>query len=429
MTQHVVIIGGRATGTAAYVQLVPRLPRGSRITVVDPNDSDHPAVFGDPADQLITNTSAHIGSIVAEDPDDFLRFLAPGVDPHGVPRHVIGSYVRARFAQFAELGQQNDVETSAVTGFVTDVCRASGRYLVRTSAGKMIEATDVILAVGPGRARVVAGTESICPYPTSRLLEAAPERALVVGMGPSGIDAALVLASAGVPVHMVSRSGFFPAVRSRTVRTQPVSLPTGQRTLCLREVLERYSLARGITPALHVPQPGDDPTTQLRQDIAAAAPEDSPWQDRLADVVYLLGSREVKLTDEPKFVWRHLTSVMRTTATWLADYIEQGLVTTGTFEDADARAYPLVVSAVGSELCPLFGSASCLSIGSNGPGMRRISSLDEHLRVRLPDNRSPERIWAIGPSAGLSRSSNGLCVAVAQAREVSDHIAALASAA
>lgn len=425
--QHIVIVGGRTTGIAAYVQLVRELPSGSRITVVDPGDADHPAVFGDPAPQLLSNTSAHIGSVIADRADDLLRFLPVGMDPHAVPRHLVGEYAASRFEQHRTLAAERGIRTTLVQGSATAVVRSPAGYLVETTCGDPVEATDVVLAMGPGPARHVSDVASASPYPTTQLLERPPKRALVVGMGPSGIDATLVLAAAGVPVHMVSRSGTFPAVRSRTLRFEPIALASGRRTLNLRDTLEKRARANGDTVEFHEPCPGEDPVALLERDIELSAPAEAPWQDALADIVYLLGSRAIRLTDEPKFVWRYLTSVMRSTAVWLHDYIAQGLVTTGPISETTPHEYPLVVSAVGFEPYPLFGSANRLEIGRGDAPLEPIISLDSRLRVTLPGRTEPERIWAIGPTAGLARmTSSSLCVAVAQSREVAHHIASRA---
>lgn len=424
--QHVVIVGGRVTGAAAYIQLVTRLQSGSRITIVDPADPVHPAVFGDPAPQLLTNTSAHIGSVIDDRPGDFLAFLPRHLDPHAVPRRQVGHYAVSRLDEFRRIAQDRGIYTLDVCGSVTEIHRSGDGYLVRTAQGDVVEATDIVLAMGPGPGRQIDGVGSVSPYPASKLLEQEPERALVLGMGPSGIDAALVLATAGIPVHMVSRAGCFPAVRSRTLRFEAIPAPQGVRTLSLRTVLEERARAWGS--ALRVeepPRPGDQAMSRLAQDIDATMNEETPWQDALADVVYLLGEQSLRLTDDPKFVWRYLTSIMRSTAVWLRDLINQGLVTTGPIEDVKPRQFPLVVSAVGFEPHPLLASHNCLVIGSRS-GLKPITSLDDGLRITLPGRASAERIWAIGPTAGLARiTSSSLCVAVAQAAEVAKQIASV----
>lgn len=421
---HVVVVGGRLTGIAAYIQLVSRLPRGSQITIIDPDEADYPAVFGDPAPQLLCNTSAHIGSLVAEEANDLLDFLPAGIDPHGVPRGVMGEYAAARFARFRQRATLRWIRTDLVRARVTAIRARANGYQVVTTAGDVHDVTDVVLAMGPGPARKVAGAGSVSPYPSSALMSQRPDRALVVGMGSAGIDAALMLASSGVQVDMASRSGYFPAVRTRTLRSRHLRPPAHHRTLNLQETLEAYAGTDRAHSCFANWQPSGDPVEQLVRDIDASAPELSPWQDGLADVVYLLGSRPMTFTDPPEFVWRHLTSVMRATATSLLALIQQGLVRPVPLQSADVGQYPMVVSAIGTETYPIFAGDDGLVFGRQGERMQPLRALDEDLRVVLPGRTSPERIWAIGPTAGLARvTSSALCVAVAQAREVADHIA------
>ncbi|WP_244527830.1 FAD/NAD(P)-binding protein [Leifsonia sp. CL147] len=416
------VVGGRLTGTAAFIQLATQLSPGSRVTIVDPALEDYPAVFGDPAPHLLCNTSAHIGSLLPEVPDDFLSYLPPSVDPNGVPRYLVGRYAASRFQHYRRVAASRGVETVTVRGTVTSITRAPDGYLVRLAAGAPLTATDVILAMGPGPARLVPGPPSVSPYPTTPLLDRTPERAVVVGMGSGGIDAALVLANAGVEVTIVSRSGYFPAVRTRTLRTGTVMVEPGREQLHLRTVLERFSIDRQGSFA-GFPEPAGHPADQLRRDLDAASPEDTPWQDALADVVYLLGSRSLQLSDPPAFVWRHLTSVMATTATMLNRHIETGAVTPARLDDVDVEAFPLVVSAIGTDAYPLHGSSTGLRLGPPTAGTRPITQLDDTLRVVLPGRQQPERIWAIGPTAGIARlTSSALCVAVAQAREAVEQV-------
>ncbi len=425
---HVVIIGARAAGVATLVQLVSSLADGARITVVDPDDPSYPAVFGDTSADVIANTSAQIGSLVATDGSDFVDFIGPGADPHAVPRRVVGGYIRFSRERARAAAVARSFTVRQVSATATRITRSSAGYGVHLSTGERIDADDVVLAMGSGPAKRLPGVPAAAPFPTDALVDRAAARALVIGTGPSAIDAALTLADHGTHVHMASRHGLFPAVRTRTIRTRPVRLDPSCESIDIRRTLIEHTEARGRSVG-HLLHSATAPAfAGLQRDIENASPDRSPWQDGLADIVDLLGSRRLTIRDEPAFVWRHLTSIMRATAIRLERAMLRGDITVGRIGAVDTGTFPLIVAAIGYEPYPLFATPSTLYLGPHPAEARPVATLDDDLRLVLPGGAGSERIWAVGPTAGIARTlSTSLSVTVAHSASVARSIAALST--
>lgn len=394
------IVGGRLTGTAAFAQLVRGLSAGNRIIVIDPEEAAFPPVFYEEDSQLFLNTSPDVCSILASEPYDFVDYLiANGLDPRMPPRHTVGRYADERYVQHLDLAERKGISVGRVAGTVSQISRDTDDcYALILTDGEVIEVTDVVLAMGRGPAKRIPGLETIEPYPAARLRESDDGPALVVGMGPSGIDAALTLASLGRPVHITSRHGFFPAVRTRTPWHKPIALPdTATEISVLREIRRALGLA-GETLALADAETFPDALSLLEHDIAKSHPEVSPWQDTLADIVALLGTRRLTVTDPPTLLWRYVTSMMHPVALRLRDELRSGRISVIPINDIHGTDYATRVAAVGFHPYPISATSDRVALGDHASD-EALPRLTTDLRLVLPGRSEPERIWAIGPSA------------------------------
>lgn len=65
--------------------------------MIDLQDPDYPSLFFDPSPELLSNTSANVGSLCSSEPDDFLEYVTDrGIHPDIVPRAVVSEYVTSR---------------------------------------------------------------------------------------------------------------------------------------------------------------------------------------------------------------------------------------------------------------------------------------------------------------------------------------------
>ncbi|MET1534275.1 FAD/NAD(P)-binding protein [Burkholderia sola] len=161
-----VVIGGRACGTAVVVHLVDSLARGSRVTVIDPQDPEYPSVFGDDEPLLLTNTSHGINSLLPDRPDDFLDFLAPAEQASSVPRYIVGRYCRARLKKACDDAEARGIEVRHIPAHALSVTAVSDGYRICVGKGE-IDATDVVIAIGVGEVRQPADMTGIPPFPVA----------------------------------------------------------------------------------------------------------------------------------------------------------------------------------------------------------------------------------------------------------------------
>ena len=215
------------------------------------------------------------------------------------------------------------------------------------TSGATAWVSHVVFAMGRGPAKRVPGMDTLDPYPATALEQSRPGNALVVGMGPSGIDAALTLAAASHRVDITSRHGLFPAVRTRTPRGAGVDVHHSATEISVRDHMVQPVIGGGRTlPPEHL-ESAPDPLQLLRRDIADSDPSTSPWQDTLADIVTFLGTRNLPVTDAPFFVWRYRTSIMLPVATRLEAALSSGKITVVPLSGAKSSDYDTTVSAIG----------------------------------------------------------------------------------
>ncbi len=394
----VLIVGGRATGTAVLVRLARCVPAGSVITVVDPAAVDYPAVFDDPHPLLLANTSAGINSLFPELPDDFAYFAGCASDGV-VPRSVVGRYCAARSRAAAAEAVRRGVSVRRIVASCRSVAVVSGgRYLACLSNGQRVLATDVVIAVGVGPVRSPRDMRAVPPYPAARLQRLAPKQALVVGQGLSAIDAALVLCAADSHVVMTSRTGWFPAVRRRTLpyrlRTALTSEPVD-----LRDLVNRDCLAKGLPPLDAQFSRAVNPIERLREEIELTEDDACPWQDSIVGALDVLAAHNRQVNKDKEFVWRYLTSVILPTARRLLNHLDTGQIRVHELSSTDPTTFDLVVTATGFMPPPLHHTNHQLFFSDPPPAARPLDRLNHQFRAELTPERAPERIWAVGPAS------------------------------
>ncbi|KUZ74219.1 hypothetical protein WI73_23195 [Burkholderia ubonensis] len=421
--KEVVIIGGRACGTAAVAHLAGSLSHDSRITVVDPQDPDYPSVFDDVDPLLITNTSHAINSIFPDRPADFLAFLDESERSRSVPRHTVGQYTRARFAEACWKAASRGIEVRQVAARVGCVTATPCGYDLSLDGGGRMQATDVVIAVGVGEVKTRPDGMGIPPYPSTRLRRSARREALVIGQGQSAIDAALVLRSAGSRVTMCSRTGQFPAVRTRT----PFNPFEGELAAGVpadfRRLVDEDCRRRGYPPFATQRAQATDPVSRLREEIRLAEDDRCPWQDAIVGIIVALMDAGLPVADDREFLWRYVTSINLPIARRLLEHIDDGHVAVADISSIDPHAFDLVVSATGFLPPPLYHRGRTLYIGGRAPDSSPVGSLSPDLRFVLSDLYGPERIWAVGPASGIRVPfANFLHTAARQASSVARQI-------
>jgi hypothetical protein len=399
--KDVVIIGGRACGTAAVVNLVESLEPGSRITVVDPQDPEYPSVFHDADSQLLVNTSHSLNSVFPDRPADFLEFLDEADRTRSVPRHVVGKYCRTRLQQAREVALRRGVELVHVVGNVRWATATSEGYDLLLDSGRHLRATDIVIAVGVGEVPPPQGITGIPPYPASRLRRMAGRNALVIGQGQSGLDAALVLCSAGAHVTLCSRTGRFPAVRTRT-HFHPYQGPRlVEGTADFRRLVDEDCRRRGYPALSEQLAPASDPISMLREETRLAEQELCPWQDAIVGIIVAMIDAGVSPVDDKEFLWRYVTAINLPIAQQLLAQIDDGRIAVKTIDAVDPKAFDLVVTATGVSPPPVYHQGRTLYFGNGFPEQARVKRLTKDLRLVLSDSHQPERIWAIGPASGI----------------------------
>lgn len=410
------IVGGRATGTAVLAHLAGCAPAGSEITVVDPEATDCPSVFDDPHPLLLANTSAAINSLFPEIPGDFTNFARCA--PDGVvARSVVGRYYADRSRAAVAQAARRDVSVRRIRASCQSVTALSGRrYLAHMSNGRRVLATDVVIAVGVGGVRRPRGLAGIPPFPSTRLSRHAAPKTLVVGQGQSAIDAALVLCAAGSHVVMTSRTGSFPAVRTRTL-PYPVRVESINEPIDVYDLVNRDCLAKGFPPLDAQFSRNTNPAERLREEIRFAEDDACPWQDSIVGILDVLNFRNSPVEKNTAFMWRYVTSVALPTARRLMHHLDTGQIKVRDFSSVEPTTFGSVVTATGFAPPPLYHTESQLFFGSCPVASRPLDRLDHRLRVELTPERGPERIWAVGPASWpRAPFPNFLRTAVTQAR-------------
>ncbi|WP_073756705.1 FAD/NAD(P)-binding protein [Streptomyces sp. CB03234] len=476
MRRRVVIVGGGATGVAAFAALV-RHRVAARVDIVDPLPVGSGRAFATTRPALLCNTSVGIMSLVAGAPDDFLdHLLARGVPADRdafVPRFHFSRYVRDRYLAYRVLHRRGGGAGGHVRGRASFVRRVpGGGYEVVLDDGRRLDATDVLLCQGygdpvvPGTLRPHLGADRlfIGPCPEGALLTAMPgpaSRVLVLGTRLSAIDAGLLLCGAGHRVVMASPSGELPAVRTRTgsrpgppltpdLAALDFSGPRFERQL-VALVARAASTVSGrrlrdqVATPVRVPVPvPDDPVERLRREIRLAEEGRTDWQDILCATVDA-ANQVLPALDAPTRaaalrrcapLLRYLGAIPLGTARTLLRHVEAGRLTIrrgvpveiapgprrwrAVWSGEAAERYDAVVTAAGYGDPPLHVSGDHLHL--TGAGCRHPGAapgIGEDVRVRFPGSPVPERIWAVGvTSSSRVPSINAVYPMVQQADAV-----------
>jgi hypothetical protein len=418
----VVVIGGRATGTAAMAHLVDTVPPGSTITVVDPADSDHPAVFDDPDSLLLVNTSADLNSLYPGKPDDFQEFLGGYPQQDGIPRFLVGQYYQSVYRLACLRAANRDVAVRRSTDLCRSVTVRSDGYDVFLVGGREpIYATDVVIAVGVGKPRPVLGITGIAPYPSRLLRQSAGRSALVVGSGLSAVDAAMVLCAAGSRVVMASRSGHLPAVRMRTPGT-PVDIGPVSTPADIYQMVEQVCRDNGQLPLARQFSSAVAPVDRLREEIRLAEEDLCPWQNCIIGILDVVNQAVVPVA-RTNFVWRYATAMLLPVARRLLARLEAGEVILQDLNSVNVDEHDLVVTATGFLPPAMYSDGNALYLKDQPPFAVSAPDLRTDLRLVLSPERGPERIWAIGPaSASRVPFANFLHAATIQARYTAEQI-------
>ncbi len=423
MARNVVVIGARMCGTAATVHLVDSLAPDSRITVVDPQNPGYPSVFDDIDPILTANTSHGINSLFPTRPMDFVDFLSAPERACSVPRQTVGRYGRVRLEQACEKAAHRGIEVRQLTGRVNTVAATAAGYEVGLDDGRSIRATDVIIAVGQGDVRQPPGICGVPPFPSTRLRQMAGRHALVMGQGQSGIDAALVLRSAGSLVTMCSRTGRFPAVRTRT----PLHAYEGARItdarVDFRRLVDKDCRSRGHLPFAEQQALAADPISALREEIRLAEQDRCPWQDSIVGIIDAVMDASASVVDDREFLWRYVNSINLHIARQLLTHIDEGGIGLAALDAVDLHDFDLVVTATGHNAPSLYHQGRTLHFENGDASHAPVQRLSRDLRLILSDTQGPERIWAIGPASGIRLPfANFLHTAARQAVSVARQI-------
>lgn len=477
------VVGAGASATAVLHQLARHVDvRPGSVTVVDPRPAGFGVAFGTADPRLRCNTSVDVTSLRRAHESDLLRYLAargwPVSRSDFVPRALVGQYCRERFAEARRTLVARGCTLRQVTAradTVRPVTRPGQGYLVTLDDGSVLEATDVVVAVGGDRPRLPEELRDhadhpdllVGPYPSDRL-RALPEdaRPLVLGSKLSAIDAALVLCAAPRHVTLCSPSGELPAVRDQLCRpARPAGLLAGLRDLDPRSPNFDLAFTRLLVRAVRNASPQPSPTlkkqfgtepealrrlgTELRQTETGA----NAWQSVIAELIEAVNDwtqgwprrdRDRLLTRFRPLIARHISAIPVSSARTLAQHGLAGrlVVRRGTptslapapggwharwRPEGAAEHYTHVVAASGYRppaLCThgpallAFGTAAC------SPGCAPPPT-DARLRLTPPDGGGPERIWMVGAAGGARTAIvNYLWTAAAQAEVVAKTLAA-----
>jgi uncharacterized NAD(P)/FAD-binding protein YdhS len=246
----VAVIGAGATGSALVIQLVRRLPAGSRILLLGtPRETARGVAYGTALPGHLLNVRAGRMSVIDDEPGHFVRWLADAGRWGGpaaeiaetyIPRPVYGSYV-ADTLQRAIAGARGRVHVEIVAGTATELGEHHGHYVVQTAAGERMQAGTLALCLGHGRPEFPIAADAVDPEARPRMIAdpwsdhrtasiGPDERVLAVGTGLTMVDQVLALAARGHrgPITALSRRGHLPSAhRARRSEPRTIDLPAG----------------------------------------------------------------------------------------------------------------------------------------------------------------------------------------------------------
>ncbi len=168
----VAVIGAGATGCALVIQLVRRMPAGSRILLLGtPRETARGVAYGAALPGHLLNVRAGRMSVIDDEPGHFVRWLADAGRWDGpaaeiaetyIPRLVYGSYV-ADTLQRAIAAARGRVHVEIVAGTATELAEHHGHYVVQTAAGERMQAGTLALCLGHGRPEFPIAADAVDP--------------------------------------------------------------------------------------------------------------------------------------------------------------------------------------------------------------------------------------------------------------------------
>lgn len=320
---------------------------------------------------------------------------------------------------------EHGIDIIHVPGRVVSITANSPDYRLLLDSGKQLVATDVVIAIGLGEPKAAQGLRGISPYPSARLRRFAGRNVLVVGQGQSGIEAALVLCSEGARVTMCSRTGQFPAVRTRSPLHKTRIDPITDKYSDFRSIVEKDCLKRGFPPLRNQLVRLSNSVAKLREEIRLAECDLCPWQDSVIPVIDAVIDADRPMLDDHEFIWRYATAINLPTAQRLLNHIDDGSIVTALIHEIDPARFDAIVMATGFLIPSLYCENKIIYFDAGSSQRKKIDSITNELRLIIPGKDDPERIWAIGPVSGIRVPfANFLHTAVRQAHHVAHQIAA-----
>jgi uncharacterized NAD(P)/FAD-binding protein YdhS len=220
---HVVIVGGGASGVALAIALLRHTSNPLSIDIVNREGLPGRGVaYGTTSEDHILNVAAARMSIVAEDPDHFLRWLSSRSEccpaPY-VPRYLYGAYLEETLQH--ETTSHPAARVNWINGDAVHASRTTTGVEVRLDSDVMIHAGLLVLATGnlPPADPPVLRTMSSHRYIRNAWAPDTLERRcpsgdlLVLGSGLTAIDKVLSLARSDPQqrIFLLSRHGLIPA--------------------------------------------------------------------------------------------------------------------------------------------------------------------------------------------------------------------------
>lgn len=248
-TYDIAVIGAGLTGSAVAIHLARQMPETPRVLLLgSPGETAKGLAYATTAPEHSLNVRAGRMSLIRDDPDHFVRWLArEGLVPDRAdagqqfaPRQAYGRYVEdtLRDALSASGGRISVREEKA-----SRLVREGAVFAVRTAGGQVIRASSVVLCVGhgplsfplpPGAVPAAAAGRMIAdPWTDPRMGAIAPgDRVLFIGASQTMADQAVGLDAAGHCGEMVavSRHGQLPASQLLH-QTEPRAVAIDRRTL------------------------------------------------------------------------------------------------------------------------------------------------------------------------------------------------------
>lgn len=478
MHHRIGIVGASCNGVSVLGNILRHASSTvDSITLIDPRPPGGGPVFNPESDLLLCNTSAAIGSLISEEPDDFLHYLAdrglPAKSEAYVPRDLVGDYARAHYEDYAELAAARGIKVSHYPARANSIHhRDDGGYQIRLDDGSSQEFDRVVICVGFAGTKLANGFTTYTrhprfvpsPFPVTRLRQRVVSRdghILVLGAGQSAVDAAIALCHEGHRVTLASRSGVLPAVRNRFL-APPVDLPSPARLAeldpddpLLSQKLNRIVVeaVRAITPIplRHQVSFATDPIQRLREEIELVAAGRCGWQDITFAMMSQLnvwaaglpgGVRASLLASHRRVGWRYLTSLALRNAERLLRYADAGQLRVDAYDPTSVTAhgsgfevqtrrygqdrFDYAVNAAGFRVPQLYVDDRTLYLRGQPATATLLSHLDRTLRVRLTPDSPPEGIWLVGQTTYIrSIFPNFLPTAVTQATEVARQLATI----